>query len=86
MLHHVPQAADQDRVFAEVARVLRPGGVFAGTDSVGTGWLFKLIHIGDTLLPIDPDRLPDRLRGAGLTEPRVDRVDGTFRFRARKAA
>jgi ubiquinone/menaquinone biosynthesis C-methylase UbiE len=86
MLHHVPRAADQDRVFAEVARVLRPGGVFAGTDSVGTGWLFKLIHIGDTLLPIDPDRLPDRLRAAGLAEPQVHRVDGTFRFRARKPA
>jgi hypothetical protein len=60
--------------------------VFAGTDSVGTGWLFKLIHIGDTLLPIDPDRLPDRLRAAGLAEPQVHRVDGTFRFRARKPA
>jgi ubiquinone/menaquinone biosynthesis C-methylase UbiE len=86
MLHHIPAAGDQDRVFAEVARVLRPGGTFAGTDSVGTGWLFKLIHVGDTLLPIDPDRLPARLREAGLTEPNVERVDGTFRFRARKAA
>jgi ubiquinone/menaquinone biosynthesis C-methylase UbiE len=86
MLHHIPSAVDQDRVFAEVARVLQPGGVFAGTDSLGTGWLFKLIHIGDTLLPIDPDELPDRLRGAGLSEPEVDRVDGTFRFRARRSA
>jgi SAM-dependent methyltransferase len=86
MLHHIPDAADQDRVFAEVARVLRPGGVFAGTDSVGTGWVFKLIHIGDTLLPIDPDGLPARLRAAGLDTPEVDRVDGSFRFRARKPA
>jgi ubiquinone/menaquinone biosynthesis C-methylase UbiE len=84
MLHHIPSAADQDRVLAQVARVLRPEGVFAGTDSVGTGWLFKLIHIGDTLLPIDPDELSKRLQAAGLSQPQVDRVNGSFRFRARK--
>src|SRR3954468_12788831 len=33
MLHHMPSVAAQDRLFAEVARVLRPGGVFAGSDS-----------------------------------------------------
>ena len=86
MLHHIPERALQDRAFAEIARVLRPAGVFAGTDSVGTGALFKAIHIGDTLLPIDPAEMPDRLRGAGLGEPAVDRSDGSFRFRARKPA
>src|SRR6185437_11011363 len=34
MLHHVPSRALQDSMLAEVARVLRPGGIFAGTDSV----------------------------------------------------
>jgi hypothetical protein len=48
--------------------------------------MFKLIHIGDTLVPIDPDELPDRLQAAGLTETVVDRADGSFRFRARKPA
>ncbi len=57
MLHHIPSAALQDRAFAEVARVLRPGGAFAGTDSLGTGTLFKLIHVGDILQPIDPQAL-----------------------------
>ena len=33
MLHHVPSSALQDRLLAEVHRVLRPGGVFAGSDS-----------------------------------------------------
>jgi ubiquinone/menaquinone biosynthesis C-methylase UbiE len=86
MLHHIPVASDQDRVFAEVARVLRPGGVFAGTDSIGTGWLFKLIHVGDTLLPIDPDGLPARLSAAGLADAQVARVNNSFRFRAVKPA
>ena len=84
MLHHIPVRDQQDRALGEIARVLRPGGSFAGTDSVGTGMLFKLIHIGDTLLPLDPDELPARLRAAGLSEPKVSRADGTFRFRAVK--
>jgi ubiquinone/menaquinone biosynthesis C-methylase UbiE len=86
MLHHVPSRELQDKVFSEAARVLSPGGVFAGTDSVGTGTVFKLIHVGDTLQPIDPEELPERLRGAGFVEPDVDRRDGSFRFRAKKAA
>lgn len=85
MLHHIPERELQDAAFAEAARVLRRGGTFAGTDSIGTGLLFRLIHVGDTLLPIDPDELPDRLRAARLTEPVVERANGSFRFRARKA-
>jgi SAM-dependent methyltransferase len=84
MLHHIPSAAGQDRVFAEAARVLRPGGTFAGTDSIGTGPLFKLIHIGDILQPIDPDGLPERLTTAGLKESTVSRGGRSFRFRATK--
>jgi ubiquinone/menaquinone biosynthesis C-methylase UbiE len=86
MLHHIPSPDLQDRALAEIARVVRPGGVFAGTDSVGTGTLFKLIHIGDTLVLIDPEGLPDRLRHAGLSEPAVQRSNGSFRFRALKPA
>jgi ubiquinone/menaquinone biosynthesis C-methylase UbiE len=84
MLHHIPSAELQDAAFAEVVRVLRPGGTFAGTDSRGTGLLFKLIHIGDTLHPIDPDGLPARLEAAGLVDVKVDVSDGSLRFRARK--
>jgi ubiquinone/menaquinone biosynthesis C-methylase UbiE len=86
MLHHIPSRDLQDRALAEVARVLEPGGVLAGTDSVGSGTLFKLIHVGDTLVLIDPDRLPSRLRDAGLSEPAVQRSNGSFRFRALKPA
>lgn len=84
MLHHVPSRALQDKVFSEVARVLAPGGVFAGTDSIGAGTVFKLIHLGDTMVLIDPAELAERLRAAGLTQPAVERLDGSFRFSARK--
>ncbi len=86
MLHHIPERTEQDRVFSEVARVLRPGGTFAGTDSIGTGAMFKLIHIGDTLLPIEPAGLPARLEQAGLDCVEVARVKNSFRFRARRPA
>jgi ubiquinone/menaquinone biosynthesis C-methylase UbiE len=84
MLHHIPTVPQQDRAFAEVARVLRPGGTFAGTDSVGTGWLFKAIHVGDTLNLVDLDGLPARLESAGLTVTEVKRGRRSFRWRARK--
>jgi SAM-dependent methyltransferase len=86
MLHHLDPPPLQDRAFSEVARVLRPGGTFAGTDSLGVGWLFKLIHVGDTLAPIDPERLPARLTEAGLSDPHVDRGGRSLRFRAHKPA
>lgn len=82
MLHHIPSVAQQDRAFAEIARVLRAGGTFAGTDSIGNGWLFKLIHVGDTLNLIDPDALPPRLEAAGLDVREVKRGGRSFRWRA----
>ncbi|HUA74641.1 MAG TPA: class I SAM-dependent methyltransferase [Solirubrobacteraceae bacterium] len=84
MLHHLPTPAAQDRLLAEAARVLRPGGVFAGTDSLGTGRLFRLLHVGDILVPIAPDGLPARLQAAGLAELEIREGGSSFRFRARK--
>jgi SAM-dependent methyltransferase len=83
MLHHVPSAKLQDRLFAQACRVLRPGGVFAGTDSQSS-WRFRLIHLFDTMVVVDPKTLPERLRAAGLTDVQVD-VDGAVRFRAFKS-
>jgi ubiquinone/menaquinone biosynthesis C-methylase UbiE len=84
MLHHVPTPALQDRLLADAARVLRPGGLLAGTDSLGTGRAFKLLHVRDTLVPVAPEELPARLERAGLVEPHVDAGGSSFRFRARK--
>jgi SAM-dependent methyltransferase len=67
MLHHVPTATLQDRLFAEVARVLRPGGVFVAGDSMPSPEL-AAHHEGDTYNPVDPDHLPGRLEAAGFGE------------------
>jgi SAM-dependent methyltransferase len=54
MLHHLPVAALQDRLFVEVHRVLAPGGVFCGSDNPGRG------------LKFDPATLGARLHRAGF--------------------
>jgi SAM-dependent methyltransferase len=81
MLHHVPSAALQDRLLSEVRRVLRPGGLFAGTDSVSSA-LLKGIHVGDTLNALDPSTFASRLERAGFTDIGIDLSTRSFRFRA----
>jgi ubiquinone/menaquinone biosynthesis C-methylase UbiE len=83
MLHHVPSEQIQDRLFAEAFRVLRPGGVFAGADS-RPSLRFRVLHIGDTMVVVDPGGLPDRLRAAGFDDVRVTAREGAFKFRAGK--
>jgi SAM-dependent methyltransferase len=83
MLHHVPTPALQDRLLAEARRVLRPGGVFAGFDGVGS-FLFRLIHLGDTYNPVHPDTFGRRLEAAGFADVAVERGRARFRFRAKR--
>ncbi|MCX4908796.1 class I SAM-dependent methyltransferase [Streptomyces sp. NBC_00878] len=86
MLHHVPTSAQQDRIFAEAHRVLRPGGVFAGCDSQPS-LRFRLLHFRDTMNTVDPVGLPERLAKAGFTDVSVDRhpESGAVRFRATRS-
>jgi ubiquinone/menaquinone biosynthesis C-methylase UbiE len=81
MLHHVPSVAQQDALFAEARRVLAPGGVFAGSDSLPTP-RFRLLHIGDIMVPLDPATLSGRLERAGFAGITVDARDNRIRFRA----
>jgi SAM-dependent methyltransferase len=83
MLHHLPSAKLQDKLLAEVARTLRPGGIFAGTDSRDSR-LFSLIHLLDTMVVVEPSSFADRLRSAGFEHILVDIAAGMFRFRGRK--
>jgi SAM-dependent methyltransferase len=85
MLHHVQSPVLQDRLLSEVARVLRPGGVFAGSDSVYSRFL-RVLHIFDTMVLVDPQTFPARLEAAGFVDVRVDTNPYAFRFRATKPA
>lgn len=86
MLHHVPSREAQDRLFAEIGRVLRAGAPFVGTDSTGRGLGFALLHIGDTKVVIEPAGLPDRLVRAGFEDVTVEAGRDAFRFKARRRA
>lgn len=79
VLHHMPSPGHQDRLFSELHRVLRPGGVFVGQDSLDLESM-RLAHADDTFTPVDPDEMKDRLAAAGFGETRTDIVGFHFRF------
>ena len=70
MLHHVHTPRMQDDLFAQARRVLRPGGVFAGSDSIASSGL-RGFHHDDVYVPVDPTGLPARLEAAGFTDVEV---------------
>ena len=81
MLHHVPSRPLQDKLLTEAYRVLRPNGVFVGIDST-LSLRFRLIHIGDTMVVVDPDDFAMRLQIAGFSNITLDHRPNRFRFRA----
>jgi ubiquinone/menaquinone biosynthesis C-methylase UbiE len=84
MLHHVPTTELQDRLFAEVARVLRRGAPLVASDSMGSEEL-EAHHEGDTYNPVDPSTLPDRLAAAGFSDVDVRTNDLGWAVIARAA-
>ena len=84
MLHHVPTAAAQYQILAEVLRVLRPGGVLAGSDSLASDGLHHFHH-DDTYNPAEPSTLLVWLRALGFT-PITVTVGDELMFTACKPA
>jgi SAM-dependent methyltransferase len=86
MLHHVPTPELQDRLFAEVVRVLEPGAPFVAVDSLHSDEL-EAWHEDDTFNPIDPDGLAERLTEAGMVDAEVQvHPDGGWIAHARVPA
>jgi ubiquinone/menaquinone biosynthesis C-methylase UbiE len=81
MLHHVLSVTPQNQLLAEAWRVLRPGGVFAGSDTA-PGVLLQLAQIGDTMVPVDPATLSHRLKTAGFDELKARRRATTGQLRS----
>jgi ubiquinone/menaquinone biosynthesis C-methylase UbiE len=84
MLHHLGSNELQDRAFAEILRVLRPGGVFLAFE-IQDGWLHRVGHIKSTFVPLIPASAFARLTAAGFSKVTVDFRSGGFRIRALRA-
>lgn len=89
MMHHVPSQELQDQLLRETWRVIRPGGIFVGADSrfgrESKRRLFlRVIHIGDTMVPVNPDTFGARLEAAGFEAVEIEKNPYAFRFRARR--
>jgi SAM-dependent methyltransferase len=81
MLHHLRSAELQDRAFAEIFRVLRPGGVFLAFE-IQDGWLHRVGHTRSTFVPVAPASAFVRLEAAGFSRVMVDFRRGGFRIKA----
>lgn len=82
MLHHIPTAARQFAVLAEALRLLHPGGVLVGSDSLASNDLHDF-HLGDIYNPLDPARLLIQLQTLGFA-PISIRVGDELTFSAHK--
>ena len=82
MLHHIPTQLAQFATLREAFRVVRPGGVLVGADSLASQGLHDF-HAGDTYNPIDPARLLVFLQAAGFCHVMVSAGEGLL-FTARK--
>lgn len=81
MLHHVPSPVLQDKLLREVNRVLKPGAPFVGVDSLWSRRM-QILHIWDTLVPVDPATFADRLKTAGFLNAAIALDERAFRFSA----
>ena len=84
MLHHVPTLALQNQILAEACRVLRPGGVLIGSDSLASNDLHHF-HADDNYNPVDPASLIGRLQALGFAAITVA-VGDVLTFTAAKPA
>jgi len=81
VLHHLRSRELQDRMFAEVYRVLRPGGVFLAFE-INDSWVHRVGHFRSTFTPVSAGSAFARLTRAGFSRISVDFRRGAFRLGA----
>jgi ubiquinone/menaquinone biosynthesis C-methylase UbiE len=85
MFHHLKTSELQDRAFAEIFRVLRPGGILLVFE-IPDGWFHRIEHFKSTFVPLHPASISARLTAAGFSRTHVDIRAGGFRIRAQSPA
>jgi ubiquinone/menaquinone biosynthesis C-methylase UbiE len=84
VLHHLRSSDAQDRAFAEIFRVLKPGGVFVALE-IQDGWLTRLAHFRSTFVPVSTDRLNSRFGAVGFSNVSVHNRGGAIRIQAQRS-
>jgi ubiquinone/menaquinone biosynthesis C-methylase UbiE len=84
VLHHLKSQEQQERAFAEIHRVLRPGGAFLAME-IGDGWLQRVGHIKSTFVPVAPAAALARLTSLGFSKIAIDGKGAAFRICALRA-
>jgi ubiquinone/menaquinone biosynthesis C-methylase UbiE len=84
VLHHLKSREAQERAFAEIFRVLRPGGVFLAVE-IQDGWLNRVGHIRSTFVPVAPATAPERLASIGFAFVSIAYKGSAYRLRAMRA-
>jgi SAM-dependent methyltransferase len=73
VLHHLKSTELQDRAFAEIHRVMRPGGIFLAGE-IPDGWFNRVIHFRSTFTHVQP----------GFRNVSMDSRSEGFRFQAQR--
>jgi len=84
VLHHLRSQEQQEKAFAEIYRVLRPGGAFLAIE-IADGWLHRFAHIRSTFVPIAPSAAVAHLTSLGFSKVIVDEQHAAFRLCALRA-
>jgi ubiquinone/menaquinone biosynthesis C-methylase UbiE len=84
VLHHLKSKELQERAFAEIFRVLQPGGVFLAVE-IQDGWLNRVGHIRSTFVPVAAASAPQRLAAVGFSSVSIDFLRAAYRLRALRA-
>lgn len=85
VLHHLLSEEQQDLAFAEIHRVLRPGGIFLALE-IADGILYRLVHVCSTFTAVSPASIEGRMLDAGFSQVRIGFRRGAFCVRALRAS
>jgi ubiquinone/menaquinone biosynthesis C-methylase UbiE len=84
VLHHLKTSEAQQRAFAEVFRVLRPGGVFLAVE-IQDGFLNRVAHIRSKFVPVAPVTAAETLATIGFSSVSTAGKGSAYRLRAVRA-